>query len=314
METGRRVFVMGVVVGMLVWTISAHGATQLNWAAAGVGGTYYPIAIGMSKVINKYVPEAKITIETTGGGVENARLVGTGDNDLGIANSNFSYFALKGMDPYKKAYKLYSVGYLYPSSLHIIVMEKSPIKSISDFRGKKVAVGPAGGGTIGAFRDLLSFYGMKEADMKLSFISFSDGARALTDGSVDVNMILAGAPASAVKELSETARVRLVPVEEDVVRKMKEKYGYYTRAVFPKTMFKTPADVITVGVGNEWIAREGLPDDLVYKMTQAVFEHLDELVKSHPQGGDIKIETAPNASIPLHPGAMKYYKEKGVLK
>ena len=310
----RRIIAMAVLILGLAEGSAVYGATQLNWAAAGVGGTYYPLSIAIGKVVEKYVPEVKITIETTGGGVENARLVGAGDNDLGMANSNFIYFALKGMDPYKKAYKLYSAGYLYASSLHIIVLANSSIKSIKDFKGKKIAIGPAGGGTIGIFRDMLPFYDLKETDMTLSFISFSDGARALTDGSVDVNMILAGAPAAVAKELSATAKVRFISIEEDVIRKFREKYAYYVRTALPKTMFNTPEDVIAVGAGVEWIVRDGISEDLVYKMVKAVFEHLGEIATSHPQGKEISLKTAPVAAIPLHPGAIKYYKERGVLK
>lgn len=312
---GRMIFVTALVWMLgLIFITNVYGGTQLNWAAAGVGGTFYPLSIGIAKVIEKHVPEVKITIETTGGGVENARLVGAGDNDLGMSNSNFIYFALKGMEPYKKSYKLYSVAYLYAASLHLIVPVSSPIKSIKDFKGKKIAVGPAGGGTINTFRHLLSFYGLEEKDLRLSFISFSDGSMALRDGSVDVNMVIAGAPAAAAKELAETAKVRFISIEEDVLKKMREKFGYYVRTVFPRSMFKTPEDVVTVGLGVEWIVRDGIPDDLIYKMVKAVFEHLDEIGKSHPQGKEISVETALMASIPLHPGAIKFYKEKGVLK
>jgi TRAP transporter TAXI family solute receptor len=303
-----------VLVLVLSASASLHAATQFNWAAAGIGGTYYPISVGMSNVINKNVPDVKITVEITGGGVANARLVGTGDNDLGIANANSVYFAYKGMPPYKQAYKFYSIAYLYPSSLHIIVPGNSSIKSVKDFKGKKLAVGPAGGGTINTLRDILPFYGLEEKDMRMSFISFSDGAKALRDGTVDVNMIIAGAPAAAAKELAETANVRFISVGDDVLKKLHEKYQYYTRSVFPKSMFKTSEDVVTVGLGNEWIVRDGISDDLVYKMTKAVFEHLEDIGKAHPQGRDIKLETATMVAIPLHPGAIKYYKEKGVLK
>lgn len=300
----------------LILTLPALGAaaTQFNWAAAGVGGAYYPVSIGMSKAITKQLPDVKFTIETTGGGVENARLIGEGANDFGICNSNSAYFALKGMPPYKQAYKYYSVGYLYPSSMHMITMASSPIQSVKDMKGKRIAIGPAGGGTISTFRDMLPFYGLKEDDVKLSFINFSDGVRALRDGAVDVNMIIAGAPAGAATELAETAKVRFIPVEEDILAKIKAKYSYYSKAVFPKAMFHTPNDVVAVGLGNEWIVRDGIPEDMVYKITKALFENLEEVAKSHPQGRDITLEDAPNAAIPLHPGAAKYYRERGLIK
>ncbi len=310
----KRFLFIAVLMFLLAFGSTGYAVTQFNWAAAGIGGTYYPMSVGMSKIINKRVPEVKITIETTGGGVANSRLVGSGENDLGISNSNFCYFAVKGMKPYKRKHKMYAIAYLYPSSLHIIVMAKSPIKSVADFKGKRIAVGPAGGGTIATFRKMLPFYGLKESDLKLSFISFSDGASALRDGNADVNMVIAGAPAGAARELAETANVRFISVEEETIQKMIDKFGYYVRSVFPKSMFNTSEDVVTVGLGNQWIVRDGIPEDLVYKMTKAVFDNLDELGKAHPQGKNVKFKTAPVVSIPLHPGAIRYYKEKGVLK
>jgi len=287
---------------------------QLNWAAAGVGGTYYPLCIGLSKIIHEYYPEINITIETTGGGVANARLVGTGDNDIGLSNSNFCLFATQGTGPYKEPHVLYAVAYVYPAALHILVNENSPIKSLHDVKGKKIAVGPAGGGTIQVFRDMFPFYGLEESDLKLSYISFADGANALRDGNVDVNMVIAGPPAGVAKELMETAKVRFISVETDVIEAMKEKYGYYLPVVFPKSMFGTPEDVTTIGGGVQWIVRDGLSEDVVYKMTKAVFEHLDEAKQIHPVARYIDPQTAITVSIPLHPGAEKYYREIGVLK
>lgn len=305
-----------VCVTMLVFCFAANGyaAQQFNWAAAGIGGTYYPMSVGMSKIINKYVPDVKITIEVTGGGVANSRLVGAGDNDFGISNSNSCYFAIKGQKPFKKAYKMYSIAYLYPSSLHTVVMAKSPVKSFQDFKGKRIAIGPAGGGTINTFRDLIPFYGFQEKDFKLSFISFSDGVKALKDGNADINMVIAGAPAGAAKELAETADVRFVSVEDDKLKQLMGKYDYYVRSELPKTMFNTSEDIVTIGLGNLWIVRDNMPEETVYQMTKAVFEHLDELGKAHPQGKNVSIKTATSVSIPLHPGAIKYYKEKGVIK
>jgi TRAP transporter TAXI family solute receptor len=268
----------------------------------------------MSKIINTQLPEFKITVEVTGGGVANARLVGEGNNDFGITNSDAAYYAFKGEKPFKKSYKFYSIAYLYPSSLHTIVMGNSPIKSYRDFKGKRIAIGPAGGGTINTFRFMMPFYGFQESDFKFSFLSFSDGVSALKDGNADVNMVIAGAPAGAAKELAETASVRFISTEEDILKKLSEKYPFYVRSELPKTMFNTPQEIVTVGLGNLWVVRDKMPEDVVYKMTKAVYENLEELGKSHPQGKDIVLKQATSVSIPLHPGAIRYYKEKGLLK
>jgi len=319
----RKVFVILITVLVAAVGSFATGQTeaaapvkevQLNWAAAGVTGTYYPLSVGMANIINKYYPEIKITIETTGGGVENARLVGAGDNDIGLANSNYCLFALQGVEPYKQAYKLHSVAYLYPTAMHFIVKADSPIRSIADMKGRKVAVGPAGGGTIQVLRDMLPFYGLQESDLRLSYISFADGSNALRDGNVDVNMVIAGPPATAAKELAETVKVRFIPVEREIIKKMYDKYGYYVPVVFPKAMYNTPEDVLTIGGGVQWIVRDGLDADVVYKMTKAVFDHLPEAAAIHPIAQYIKPADAIQVSVPLHPGAEKYFREAGVIK
>jgi hypothetical protein len=311
----KKTMLFVCVMMLVLFTVSnSHADSKFNWAAAGLGGTYYPISVGMTKIINTYVPDVQITVEVTGGGVANSRLVGEGNNDFGITNSDAAYYAIKGQPPFKKSYKMYAIAYLYPSSLHTIVMATSPIKSYKDFKGKRIAIGPAGGGTINTFRSMIPFYGFQESDFKFSYLSFSDGVSALKDGNADVNMVIAGAPAGAAKELAETANVRFISVEEDILKKLMDKYAYYVRSELPKTMFNTPTEIVTLGLGNLWIVRENVPEALVYKMTKAVYEHLDELGKSHPQGKDIALKNATSTSIPLHPGAIRYYKEKGILK
>lgn len=309
----RRVAAVFAVFFVLVLGVSALDV-QLNFAAAGVTGTYYPLAIGFSNIIKKAYPEINITIETTGGGVENARLVGNGDNDTGLANTNYCTFAYQGKEPYKKAYKMYSVAYLYPTAMHFMVKENSSIKSIADFKGKKIAAGPAGGGTIEILRDMLPFYGLKESDLRISYLSFIDGSNALRDGNVDVNIMVAGPPASAAKELSQTAKIRFIAVEDEIIQKMYKEFGYYVPVTFPKSMFNTPEDVLTIGGGVQWIVRDGLSEDLVYKMTKAVFENLKDVYLIHPVAKYINHKDATLVSIPMHPGAEKYFKETGYLK
>jgi len=293
---------------------NSYAVTQLNWATAPVGGTYYATSIGITNVINKYVPEVQVTVETSSGAVANCRLVGEGTNDFGLTNSNFGYFSVNGLKPYKQKYKIYAGAVLFPSALHIVVMAKSPIKSIADYKGKKVGVGPTGGGTVQTLKDLLPCYGLKQGDLKWVYVGWHEQASLLKDGNINVHMHIGGAPGIPEKELAQTANIRFISVEEDIIEKMVSKHGYYLRTVFPKSMFNTPQDIVTVGLGNLWIIRDGMQEDLIYKMTKAMFEHLEELGTYHPQAKNIRLETATKAPIPLHPGAIRYYKEKGLLK
>ena len=317
MKRKNLLAILGILVFAVILNFPAMGDAakkQMTIGTASMGGAYYPVGTGVASLINKYVPEMDMRVEVTGGAVENPRLVGGGKTDLGITNTSTGFFATKGMKPYPKPLPVRALAYMYPSTFHMVTKKDSKVETLSDLKGRRVAVGPAAGGTISLLRGLLTVYDMTVKDFKPSYISYKDGSLALQDGNVDASILLAGAPTSAVLELSVRTPIRFLRLDEDTVAKFLKEFPYYVKVVIPKSYYKTDQDVLAVGAGNLLIVNEAMSEDLAYKITAALYDHVDEFKKVHPATKVVTLESAPNAVIPLHPGAARYYREKGVLK
>lgn len=293
---------------------NALAKKQITIGTASMGGAYYPVGTGIASIVNKYVPELDVRVEVTGGGVENPRLVGKGETDLGITNTSTGYFSYKGMKPYTQKYPVRAICLMYPSTFQMFTRKESGLKTVADIKGKRAAVGPAGGGTILLLNKMLPLYNMTSKDFTPSFISFNDGSMALKDGNVDAAFVLAGAPSSAITELQVRTPIRFLEIDEAMVKKFVTEYPYYIRIVMPKSFYNTESEILTVGSGNLLIVNEKMSADIAYKITAALYDHVDEFRKVHPATKSITLESAPTDVIPMHPGAERYFKEKGVLK
>ena len=303
------------IAALLVWPVTGHGAAKrMTIGTATIGGAYYPVGTGIASMINKYVPGTDVRVEVTGGAVENPRLVGGGETDLGITNTAPGYFAYKGTKPYPKALPILALAYMYPSTLHMFTRQNTDIHTLTDLKGRRVGCGVAGGGTILMMHRLFPLVGMSVKDIKPSYIGYKDASLALQDGNLDASFVLAGAPTAAVLELQVRTPVRFLEVKEETIQAFEKKFPYYIRVVVPKDFYKTPKDVLTVGAGNLLIVNKNMSEDMAYKITTALFDHVDEFRKVHPSAKVISLKTAPKSVVPLHPGAARYYREKGVLK
>ena len=167
-------------------TRSAASNKNINIATASVGGAYYAVGQEIANLVNKYADGLTMAPEVTAGAVENPRLVDQGDADFGITNANFAYAGVRGEDPYQKVLNISSLANMHPSVFHIITLEGSNIHSIADLKGAKIAVGPAGGGTMPILENVLSLYGLSVDDITPSYLSYDDGFTQLSDGNVDV--------------------------------------------------------------------------------------------------------------------------------
>ena len=303
------------LAALLLSPVMGHAADKrMSIGTASIGGAYYPVGTGIASIVNKYVSGVDVRVEVTGGGVENPRLVGGGKTDLGITNIYIAYLAIQGKKPYPKALPIRALAYMYPSTLHMVTRKDFDVRTLADIKGRRVAVGPAGGGTVTLLTRVLSVMGMSFKDFKPSYISYKDGSMALQDGNVDASILLAGAPTSAVLELSVRTPIRFLRVEEQTVQKFLKKFPYYVRVVVPKSYYKTEKDVLTVGAGNVLIVNEAMSEDMAYKITAALYNHVDEFRKVHPATKVVDLKAAPKTVVALHPGAARYYREKGVLK
>lgn len=286
-------------------------------ATASMGGTYYPVGVGIAEILNTKVASVEARVEVTGGTVENPGLVNSGNSEIGLANTDMAYYALNGQSPFKE--KMPNLRGLFnglaPGVVHYVVMENSGINKLADLKGKRIAVGPQGNSTSLFFRNVILELGMTWEDIKPSYLSFSDGVSALIDGKVDMAIVAAGLPSPAIKEIAATKKAfKILEFDNEFASAFLKKYPFYIRYNIPASTYGLKADVQTVATQNMVMINSLLNEKLVYEITKAIFENIDILYKSHPSATNVKLESAWNTPIPLHPGAEKYFKEKGVIK
>jgi len=208
------------------------------------------------------------------------------------------------------------IATLYPEIVQVVVAAGSPIKSFADLKGKKVGVGAPGSGTEANFRQLLDAYGMKKEDVNAQYLSFSESAEAFKDKHIDAFIVTAGIPNSGIMDVSTQNEIRILDIPSDVAGKLTQKYPFLAAVKVPANTYKgQTADVPTVAVNAVLIVGNQLKDDMVYNLTKALFENQAELASAHAKGKEVNLKYAvQGVSIPFHPGAVKYYKEKGLMK
>ena len=316
-----RILLVSILTVLLIGTSALPSIAArkfLSIATASLGGSYYPIGAGIADIINKNIANVECKVEVTGGGLENPKLVGTGEADLGFSNHN-AYFAYMGQEPYDRKYadvRLLFAG-VAPGAYQIVVAADSGIVSIADLKGKRVALGPQGGGAVNQFPDMLKAHGLTMADLKPSFMSYEEGVLALSDGRLDAALISAPIPSPAIVELAASKRFKfnLITWSDSLREEFLKEYGYYTAVDIPKEVYGLTNKTLTVGTVNLVMVNAKLDEDLVYEITKAIFENLDVLHGAHPSASSITLESAVGLrSIPFHPGAERYYREKGLIK
>jgi TRAP transporter TAXI family solute receptor len=209
-----------------------------------------------------------------------------------------------------------AIAVLYPEVIQIVVKGDGPVKSFADLKGLKVGVGAPGSGTEANFRQLLDIYGMKKEEVRVQFLSFSESAEQFKDRHIDAFIVTAGIPNAAIMDVAVMQSIRILSIQDAKIAQLTKKYPFLSPVVIPANTYKNQSSQVkTVAVAAVLIASSELKEDVVYKLTKALFENQPELAASHAKGKELSLKTAATGvSIPFHPGAIKYYKEKGVRK
>lgn len=291
--------------------------SSLVIATGGTAGTYYPLGGGIANLI-KEKAKTNATAQVTGAAVENMRLISKKEVDLAITQGDIADYAALGTEMFKDGAvkNLQAIGALYQETIQVVVSEKSGIKSVSELKGKKVSVGAPGSGTEVNARQILEAYGLTFNDFSTERLSFGDSAKKIQDGGLDAAFVTAGAPTAAINELAATTGVQILTIEADKIKAITDKYKYYSQQVIPsKTYPKQDAEVKTVAVKAIMSIRAELDTQLVYDITKTIYENTQPLIAINAKAKEIQTDKAlEGISIPLHPGAEKYLKEKGVIK
>lgn len=284
-------------------------AEELRIGTASLGGAFYPMGQSISNLVNKYAGgDISMVPVVTGGSVQNPRLIASGEVEIAITNNNLAVLAVKGKGPYAPdPIDMGAVAALHPSVLHMIVLEDSDIQTIEDLKGRRVAVGPAGGGTLGFLNFLLPLHDMSLDDITPSFLSYSDGFGQLTDGNVDAAFALSGYPAGAVMQASAGSKLRFIAFSDGMLDKALAANAAYNAVEIPAAVYGTAAPATVIGVNNMLIAPNSLSADVVEKIVASIFDHLDEFEAENANAKQIDPEMSRKLAIPLHEGAARYF-------
>lgn len=281
------------------------------------GAAFYPIGVSMADILtNNFGIQA--TAQVTGGALENLQLVQEGTIDLGITMGNSAQTAYEGTGDYEgTAYTNVSAlfGGLSKGFFQVVVLEDSPIQSMKDLVGKKVCMGPAGNGAISVAATIWNAYGFGVDDVNATYLAYDDGISQLTDGNCDAVVVQAAIPSSAIQELAASGKgYRFIPVEQEIADKLCEEYQYFGYDTLKSTVYdNNPVDTQTMIITNMVVVRADLDEDVVYEMTKAMFENLDKIKESHKAASGLSLEGAVRTSIPMHPGAERYFKGIGAM-
>jgi TRAP transporter TAXI family solute receptor len=287
-------------------------AEELRIGTASQGGAFYPVGQAISSLVNKHAKGLTMVPVVTGGSVQNPKLVNKKEVDIAITNNNLAVFANKGAAMYKKAgqMNLRAIGALHFSVLHMMTLENSSISTISDLKGKRVAIGPAGGGTIPFTKQILGLHGLNIKDIKPVFLSYADGFSQLADGNVDAAFALSGYPAGAVVQAQVNKSLKFIKLAPGKLEQGLKKYKNYNKVVIPRASYKTKEDGVVFGVNNMLVANADMDKTKVYKITKAIYSNMSEFRKINAYAKQINVDNSLKLRIPLHPGAQKYFDER----
>lgn len=309
---------IGVTFATLAFATAAF-AQNISIGTGGTGGVYYPMGGGLAAVLSKYVPGMQATAEVTGGSVDNLKLIGTEKPYIGFTMADAGLDALKGQDKFKgNQVPLRTLMVLYPNRMHLVSVEGKGVNKIADLKGKRISTGSPGSATeVMAFRILEAAGIDKDKDVKRERLGVAESVNAMKDNKIDAFFWVGGLPTAAVTDLANTPGTKIKMIDHsEVVAKMNQKYGnLYVEDSIPKETYKgMDADNKQATVMNLLVTHEKMDEKTAYNIVKAVFDHKPDLVAVHKEAQNFKLENqkASATPIPYHPGAVKYFAEKGI--
>jgi len=310
------IVVISLLLIISIISFSAASTQVISIGTAPAGGAWYAIGGALADVITKNVDGVIANAEVTGADVENARLLGSKEIQLSFNINVTAEAGYEGKPPFPKAYKNLRtlVSNIQMGYLQIVSLEYSEINNVSDLKGKRVAVGPSGHGSLLRLKEIFETIGFTFDDIVPIYLPYDQSLNALGDKKVNAAVLYVAPPASAIAEFSLTHNIKLISFKEETRKRILEKYPYYTAVEIPSNTYKNVDYAIpTVATGNVILIDETLDEEIVYKITKSIFENIDKIRSSHPSAKDFSLDIATKGStVPFHPGAIKYFKEQGV--
>ena len=316
----RLTFTKALITGAVMSTaafgaaVTAQAETFINVLTGGTSGVYYPLGVALAKVYGDKIDGARTQVQSTKASVENLNLIQQGKGEIAFTLGDSLKLAWEGDEEagFKaKLDKLRGIAAIYPNYIQIVASKESGIKSLADLKGKSLSVGAPKSGTELNARAIFAAAGMSYDDLgKTEYLPFAESVELIKNRQLDATLQSAGLGVASLKDLSTSVEITMVAVPADVVAKLG---APFIEATIPAGTYKgQDADVKTVAVVNFLVTSSAVSDDLAYQMTKQLFENIPDLVAAHKTASEIKFENAlKGMPVPLHPGAEKYYKEKG---
>jgi uncharacterized protein len=310
--------VVAVIAGVLTLAAPAVKAQQpINVLTGGTSGIYYPLGVALGKIYDAKIANVKTQVQATKASVENLILLEQSRGDVAFTIGDSLKAAWEGDEDagFKtKLGKLRAIAAIYPNYIQLVGTRESGINTVTELKGKRLSVGAPKSGTELNTRAILRAAGMSYADVrKVEYLPFAESVDLMKNRQLDATLQSAGLGVASVRDLSNAMEVTLVSVPKAIVDRMGPPF---MPAKIPANTYKgQDKDIETASVSNYLVTHSGVSDDLVYEMTKVMFESLPELANAHDVGKQIKLENAlAGVLIPLHPGAERYYKEKGLKR
>jgi TRAP transporter TAXI family solute receptor len=320
---GAIIQATALIFGLGTTMALAAPKTFVTIGSGSTTGLYYPTAVGIAKIVNDAGIDVRANARSTGASVFNAKAIGDGQLQMGLMQNNIALYAYKGEGVAAFAGKpittLRGLATLYPEVVHILARKDSDIKTLADLKDKRVYVGDVGSGTEQDARNIMGAYGVTMDDLKSAIRgSAGDAVNLLRDGRIDAMFYTVGVGAAAIVEAARTAPVTVVAISPERIEELHEKYPFYTPITIPGGTYPDlPDAVTTVTLKATLVGSSELPEEAVYELMKTVFHDKLQAFYDDIQNPNLKtyfkVDTAlEGMPIPLHPGAVKFYKEEGV--
>src|SRR6478752_3987140 len=290
--------------GLALAGVSHAQQKTMAIGTGGTGGVYYPLGGAVANVLSKNLPNVQATAEVTGGSVDNLKLIGAGKSELAFTMADAALDALQGQDKFKSGkLPLQALLVVYPNRMHVVTVEGTGINSMADLKGKRVSTGSPGSATeVMAFRVIEAAGLDKDKDMRRERLGVAESVDAIKDRKIDAFFWVGGLPTAAVTDLANTPGVKIKMIDHsDVVAAMNKKYGnLYVKDVIGKDVYRgMDRDNQIATVNNLLVAHQNMDDKTAYSIVKAVFDHKDDLVRTHKEAENIKLENQKKDASPV---------------
>ena len=314
----RLLIAVGAAAALFTGCGSSEPPVFVTVLTGNTSGVYYPLGVGMSQLFRTAIPEANVSVQATAASAENLRLLEAERGELAFTLGDVLADAWEGnadagfTTPLRK---VRAVATIYPNYIQIVASADSGVRTLADLRGSRISVGAPGSGTELNTRAIMKAAGLSYADFsKVEYLSFSESVELIKNRQLDITLQSAGLGVASLRDLAASVRIVVIPIPADVVKNVGR--PVYQPAMIPAGTYDEQLEAVeTASIRNVLVTHDSVPEDVIYRMTKAMFEHLDELAAAHVAAKQITSENAvKNLVVPLHPGAAAYYREAGLLE